>query len=323
MLDGNEELQESVEESWGEALESAIEPDEVVDEQPEKDSETEAEEATDVEQDVVEPDSKSEEDESDEETDEESEEEQEETPAFDDDTEIELGEDKKPVKLAELKKGYLRQSDYTKKTQELSTQREEVEQAQEKLKPVQDWLERIETNPYVFQQIEKALTEYQNTGILPIEEVLQDAQYSKYINHLWAENTKLTKERDSLKGEFEGVKFNTDMDKLTADLVKDYGDAVTDEYIEDLKQQAKDNNYSIDVAKKIAKGDLADQKLKQEQEHSKKAKRETEAKTIQSIQEKRQKLPPQPKSKGQRPGKEPVRVEDMSWSEALEYAVKN
>ena len=62
--------------------------------------------------------------------------------------------DGKEVSLDELKNGYLRQSDYTKKTQELSRQRNETKEAV-------DFYEYLKKNPNIAQQIQ------QNGGQVP------------------------------------------------------------------------------------------------------------------------------------------------------------
>ena len=54
--------------------------------------------------------------------------------------------DGQQVSIDELKNGYLRQSDYTRKTQELAQQRRDVEQANE-------FLERLKQNPELAQQL--------------------------------------------------------------------------------------------------------------------------------------------------------------------------
>lgn len=242
-------------------------------------------------------------------------EEKENASALDDDTEIDMGEGRQPVKLSELKKGYLRQSDYTKKTQALAEERKALEQEREALKPVREWLDYITANPYLFNQIQQAIQQWNQTGVLPIEEVMQDAEYARYINHLLAENTRLQKELDSLKADYETVKFNTDMDRLINELKAEYGDLVTEDYAEELRKQAKEQNLSADVLKRIAKGDLAERKLQQ----NAKSKKETEAQTIQKIREKR--LPPQPtKSKGQKPAKQEPNIADLDYLDLAKMA---
>ncbi|MET3699352.1 hypothetical protein SAMN05877753_1029 [Bacillus oleivorans] len=274
-----------------------------VDDQPEVESEEVTE--TEVAEDVVEPDSDETTETETEETIEEETEETEDT-TLDDDTEIELGEDKKPVKLSELKNGYLRQSDYTKKTQALADERKAFETEKETYKPVKEWLDYINGNPYLFDQINKAIDQWEKTGALPIEEVLENAESAKYFNHLLAENKRLQSELDQIQGEYQSTKFETDMKNLVSDLKAEYGDLLTPEYEESLKAQAKQESLSIDVLKRIAKGDLAEQKLKQEKEASKK----TEAKTKQKIRE--TKLPPQPKNKGNSPAPKEIDL-DGDW----------
>jgi len=281
----SEEIQ-APEQDWSSYLSEAT--TETVDDQPEVESEVEeVSEDTEVTEEVVEPDS----DEQPEETEE---------PLFNDDTEIELGEDKQPVKLSELKNGYLRQSDYTKKTQQLAEERKAFETEKGELEPVRDWLDYINSNPYLMQRVSEAISAWNNVGeIAPLDEVL-DTEAGPYINHLMAENSKLQAELDRLSGEYQDTKFDSDMNALVSDLKAEYGELITPEYEQQLKDQAKQEGLSPDVLKRIVKGDLAEQKLQQAQKDSKKV----EAKTKQKIRE--TKLPPQPKKVAQQPAKEEV-----------------
>lgn len=236
-----------------------------------------------------------------------------------DDTEIELGEDRQPVKLSELKQGYLRQSDYTKKTQALAEERKTFETERTHFEPVKQWLDYINGNPWLFQQINTAIREFNSTGVLPIEEVMQDAQYGRYVNHLMSENNRLQGELQTLqtaKGELE---FSTTMNSVITDLKGEYGDLITPEYEQQLRDQAKNDGLKPDVIKKMAKGDLAEQRLQQEQAKSKKAGKEAEARTIQNLQEKRNALPPQPRSSAQRPANE-APDENASWFDIARLA---
>lgn len=217
-----------------------------------------------------------------------------EEPAAVEDPDIDLGEGKKPVKMSELKNGYMRQSDYTKKTQELATQRKEVEALQESLKGAQGFHNHLQSNPWLWQQINTAIEAFNQTGVLPLEEVLEDAQYGQYINHLMSENNRLQTELGSLRGEFEGVRLSSDMQKLRNDLAADYGDLVTDTYMESLQERAKSEKLSATTLKEIAEGHLAKEKLKSNQQNVKKVSREAEAKTIQKLQEQRKKAPASP-----------------------------
>lgn len=282
----NEEVQSN--DSWESYLSESTE---TVDDQPEVESEVEVtEDNTEVTEHEVEPDS-------DEETTEETTE-TEEQPLFNDDTEIDLGEGRNPVKLAELKNGYLRQSDYTKKTQMLADERKTFETEKAELEPMRDWLDYVNSNPYLMQQVNNAINTWNSLGeIPPLEEVL-DTESGPYINHLMAENTKLQKELDQLKGEYQTTKFDSEMNDLVNDLKAEYGELITPEYETSLRQQAKEQGLSSDVLKRIAKGDLAEQKLQQNQQDSKKV----EAKTKQKIRE--TKLPPQPKKVAQQPSNE-------------------
>lgn len=276
----------------------------VEDEQPETDSETEPEEATADEQDEVEPDSSEEE-----------EEEKPEEEGLTDDTDIDLGEDKKPVKLKELKDGYLRQADYTKKTQEVARQREEIDREKEEMKPIKEWAEYIESNPYLFHQIDNAIKEWNNTGVLPVEDIVANAGVSKYVNHLMSENSRLQKELESVTGEYQTTKFTTEMNTLASELKEEYGELVTDEYMTTLQNEAKEHGYSAEVAKKIAEGELAKKKLHQEHKDTKKMQRETEAKTVQNMREKKKKMPPQPKQTAQRPDTSTEKIEE--WEDVF------
>jgi hypothetical protein len=281
----SEELQSAPEsQDWSSYLSEQL--SEVADDQLETESETE-----EVSEDIEVTDD-SEVVESDETT-----EEVEEAPLFNDDTEIDLGEGRNPVKLAELKNGYLRQSDYTKKTQALSDERKTFESERAELEPVKGWLEYINTNPYLFQQINNAIQEWNQTGVLPLEEVI-NTESGPYINHLMSENSRLQKELDRISGEYQTTKFDGDMKALVNDLKAEYGDLIDSEYEQSLITQAKEQGLSIDVLKRIAKGDLAEKKLQQTQQESKKV----EAKTKQKIRE--TKLPPQPKKVGNQPAKE-------------------
>lgn len=222
-------------------------------------------------------------------------------PAFNDETEVDMGEGRQPVKLSELKQGYMRQSDYTKKTQDLAAQRKDVEALQETLKPVQEWQEHMESNPWLWQQINAALQEFSTSGVLPLEEVMQDAQYGKYVNHLMAENKRLTKERDKLAGEFEGVKLSNTMTKLQSDLRAEYGDLVTDEYMSKLQERGKSENLSADTLREIADGQLAKEQLKNNQTNVKKATKKAEAKAAQKLAETRKKAPAAPRQTSAKP----------------------
>lgn len=118
--------------SIGELFESLDESDEVTDSDPIEldnhedvieDDESESDEEEVYEDDVSD----------DEDADEVDETEEEDTFTIDDDYEVSVGDSN--VKFAELKQGYLRHSDYTKKTQELAAQRKEVETNAEMFTP--------------------------------------------------------------------------------------------------------------------------------------------------------------------------------------------
>jgi hypothetical protein len=237
--------------------------------------------------------------------------------SFNDDTEIDLGEGRQPVKLSELKAGFLRQSDYTKKTQALADERKAFETEREEVQPYKEWMDYWNQNPWLLQQLDQAVQTWQKTGQIDVEEIMQDAGYAKYLNHYMAENTRLKKELDSIKGEYETTKLSTSMNTLVSDLKAEYGDLVTPEYETKLRDRAKEQGLSTDVIKEIAEGHLSKQQLQQEKAKAKKVTKETEANTIQKLQEKRTSLPPQPKSTGQRPQTPTKSVEDMDWLEIM------
>lgn len=287
-----EETQPTTEGSWESYLSEAA--TETVDDQPKVESEEEVELEEEVTEDVVEPGSDEEEEETPED------EEPEDTPALDDEAEIDMGEGRQPVKLAELKQGYLRQSDYTKKTQALSDERKMFESEKAEYEPVKQWLDYINENPYLFKQVNEAINQWNSLGELPPLDQVLDTEAGPYINHLISENSKLQKELDRLNGEYQTTKFDSDMKALVSDLKADYGDLITSEYEQSLIAQAKEQGLTPDVIKRIAKGDLAEKKLQQTQKESKKV----EAKTKQKIRE--TKLPPQPKKTGQKPAPKEV-----------------
>lgn len=289
--------------SWGDTLREAAA---TVEDQPIEESETVAEpvETEEQEETVVTEDDGAQVDEDHPEAESETE-----APAYNDDTEVEMGDDRKPVKLSELKAGYQRQSDYTKKTQELASQRRELESQMETLKPAQEWLSYMNSNPWVFNQIDAALKEFHASGVLPIQEALQDAQYGQYINHLMAENSRLSKELEGVKGEYEGVKINSSMTSLRNELKEEYGDLVTDEYMSTLQDRAKNERISTETLKEIAEGHLAKQKLKAQP-----TTKQAEAKAFQRIQEVRKTAPVAPKPAATQSAPPPAPTNE-SWAD--------
>ncbi|MBB6731891.1 hypothetical protein [Cohnella zeiphila] len=226
----------------------------------------------------------------------------------DEDPEISLGEGKASVKRSELIKGYLRQSDYTKKSQELATQRKEVEALSESLKPVKEWRDHMDANPWLWQQLNTAIARFNEEGVLPIEEVLQDSQYGKYVNHLLAENNRLKKENETIKGDYEGVKLTSEMSNLRTELQAEYGDLVTDDYMQQLQDRAKNEKLSTATLREIADGHLAKEKLKASDTSVKKATRQAEAKAVQKLAETRKRAPEAPTARATAPAsKEPDR----------------
>jgi hypothetical protein len=297
--------------SWDEYLSEQVESISV-DDQPEVESEEHQEEVEDTIEHEVEPNDSEQTDESEEEVEEDNEEDA--HTELSDDTEISLGEDKQPVTLSELKQGYLRQSDYTKKTQALSEERKEIESLQEEIKPVQAWLNEWAENPYLVEQITQAIQSWKSTGVLPLEQVLNDPG-AKYINHLMRENKQLKQQLEDTETNYQSTKFESEFASLTHQLQADYGELANDEYLNELRTQASEQGLSIDVLKRIADGDLAKKQLEQEKQNSKTA----VAKAKQKQKSKR--LPPQPSQKGQKPAKaDPTDVDTDSWVDFLKVA---
>jgi hypothetical protein len=231
-----------------------------------------------------------------------------------DDTDVDLGEGRQPVKLSELKQGYLRQSDYTKKTQVLADERQTFETERTQMAPIKQMSDFLGANPYLREQIQTFIQEFTTTGTIPLQEALQDAAYGQYINTLMGQNERLVKENADLKGKYGDLEFGTGMDKAIAELRSEYKGLITPEYEQQLRDQAKTEQLKPDMLKRLAKGDLAEKKLKQ---NSKSAK-DIEAETIQNIQEKRNSLPSQPRSKGQKPHAQTKSIEDIGWGELLQ-----
>jgi len=294
--------------SWGDVFRDATES---AGDQPETESEDDAVEFNEIEEDESE---EVEADEVEADEDQPETESEDDTPEVVEDPEYELGDGKKKVKLSELKEGFMRTSDYTKKTQELASQRKEVEAQTEKLKPVQDWLTHMEDNPWLWGQINQAIEEFNRSEVLPLQEVLQDAQYGAYVNRLTADNNRLKRELDSVKGEYEGVKLNTEFSKLKGELSTDYGDLVTPEYMQSLQDRAKKEKLSTSTLKEIAEGHLAKEKLKSQSTNVKKETKKAEAKAVQSLAETRRNAPSRPKPAAQAPAKTDV-VRNEGWKE--------
>lgn len=215
----------------------------------------------------------------------------------DEDPEIDMGNGRQPVKLSELKKGYLRQADYTKKTQTLAEERKAFEAERQAVEPVKQLSDFLNQNPYVREQIRTFIREFTQTGRIPIEEALQDAAYGQYINALMAQNEQLQRELHELRERY-GEKELSD---IARELKAEYGDLATDEYLEHLKERGKQEGLSLSVLKEIAESHLAKQKLAREQEARTKASKEAEIKTYQKMREKSEALPPRPKKTGQVP----------------------
>lgn len=235
------------------------------------------------------------------------------TPAFDDETEVDLGEGRQAVKLAELKQGYLRQSDYTKKTQALATERQTFETERSTWEPAKQTDEFLKNNPWLASQINGFIQEFKSTGAISLDQAMEDVQYGQYINALVGDVTRLTREVETLRGENEGIKLTSEMTGLQTQLKAEYGELVTDDYIKSLQDRGKAERLSTATLREIADGHLTKQQMQANKQDVTKATKEAQAKTIQSIQEKRTALPPQPRSNGQRPAEQTKDISNMSW----------
>lgn len=99
------------------------------------------------------------------------------TPVLPDTVEI----DGKPVPVEELKKGYLRQSDYTKKTQELARQREQTAIADEYYKALNS---RPELAQAVAQQFNLPFVDPAQAELIEARNKLQDVQLQQTVSEL-------------------------------------------------------------------------------------------------------------------------------------------
>lgn len=290
----------------------------VDDEQPNEDSETNAEEDGQTSESAADEAEESAADDADN-ADEDESEKGENDQTMDDDTDIDMGEGRQPVKLSELKQGYLRQSDYTKKTQALAEERKAFEAERESMTPIKQMSDFLTANPYLREQIQQFITEFTHTGHIPLEEALQDAAYGRYINTLMAQNQQLQRELQEVRGKYGELEFSGTMKELKSQLKAEYGELATDEYLQSLEDRAKKEQLPLNVLQEIADSHLAKQKLAEEQQRSKKAAKEAETKTYQKLREKADHLPPGPRKKGQVPNND-VRdnpYEPMEWSEVF------
>lgn len=120
-----------------EEFDDEVDEDEDLDESEESDEDELEEEDDDLE------DEESDEEESEEEDEGEEDDEDEEPVALDDETEVELPDGSKAT-LKDLREGYLRHSDYTKKTQEVAAMRQKVQQTAQRL---QEYVQQRADNP--------------------------------------------------------------------------------------------------------------------------------------------------------------------------------
>ncbi len=114
-----------------------------------------------------------------------------------DEVEVELGDKKEKVTLSELKKGYMRQSDYTRKTQELSKKDEKkvVDKSKEIIENKEDYPEEDVKAAEYFMKIAK-----DKFGLLTKEEYEAEKNKEKQINELDNSFKKLSSDVEKMKG---------------------------------------------------------------------------------------------------------------------------
>lgn len=144
--------------------------------------------------------------------------------------------DGKEVTIDELKNGYLRQSDYTKKTQQLSNQRKEVEDAVK-------LYEHLKNNPEVTQQIQQVTSvprtlDPTQAKVIELEQKMYDMMLEREIETLqnkypdfevmevieMASQKQLTNLEDAyhlVKSSKGSTQQSVDVDKLKEDLRKE------------------------------------------------------------------------------------------------------
>lgn len=144
--------------------------------------------------------------------------------------------DGKEVTIDELKNGYLRQSDYTKKTQQLSHQRKEVEDAVK-------FYEHLKNNPEITQQLQQVTSvprtiDPTQTKVVELEQKMYDMMLEREIETLqskysdfevmevveMASQKQLTNLEDAyhlVKSSKGSTQQTVDIDKLKEDLRKE------------------------------------------------------------------------------------------------------
>lgn len=126
-----------------------------------------------------------------------SEEDDEDQDSDDSKVEIEIDGKKQEVSLDELKKGYMRQSDYTRKTQELSNKDKEkvIDKAQDVVDNKDDYPEEdVKTAEYLIKIAKDKL------GLLTRDEYEAEKQQEKQISELENSFSELSKETSKMKG---------------------------------------------------------------------------------------------------------------------------
>ncbi|MHA1586439.1 MAG: hypothetical protein ACTSUW_03780 [Candidatus Heimdallarchaeota archaeon] len=115
----------------------------------------------------------------------------------DEEVEIELGDKKEKVTLSELKKGYMRQSDYTRKTQELSKKDEQkvMDKSKEVIENKDDYPEDDVKAAEYFIKIAK-----DKFGLLTKDEYEAEKMKEKQINELDDSFKNLSSEVKKMKG---------------------------------------------------------------------------------------------------------------------------
>jgi len=91
---------------------------------------------------------------------------------------VKVGGKEMEVDLEELKNGYMRQADYTRKTQELAEERKRLEEEKRELQEAREVWEFLKANPEI---VERIITEAE--GGNP-ESEREDVRFDEYLEHI-------------------------------------------------------------------------------------------------------------------------------------------
>ncbi|MEN2765772.1 hypothetical protein [Ornithinibacillus xuwenensis] len=200
---------------------------------------------------------------------------------------VKVDGEEREVSIDDLKENYSKGENYTRKMQELADEKKQFEAQQEEYEPTQKWMEYWTNNPYLKEQIMNVLNEWEKTSVLPLEpldKVINESSSGRYINHLILENARLKDQLEDVNGKYNSTVLDTELSKLESELKAEYEDLADDEYLSNLRKQAEEEGLTVEVLKRIAKGELADKKIAKINEDNAKKQKEIEAETIKNIQ---------------------------------------